>query len=84
MLNLGSSGRYKQYDVVSNMEKRRAERDFVRLKEYKHFYLYGKVDKDNNVLYKECFSKIDIDGVQNIKRPSQPLFTRKSKLRSLG
>ena len=83
MLNLGSSGRYKQYDVVSNMEKRRAEKDFVRLKEYEHFYLYGKVDKDNNVLYKECFNKIDIDGPQIVRRPSQPIFTRKDRFKNL-
>lgn len=83
MLNLGSNGRYRQYDVVSALEKQRAQRDFARLKEYEHYYLYGRV-LDGKIIYKECFSKIDIDGVQKPQRESRPSFTRRSKLKGLG
>lgn len=63
MYNYGSKQAWS-YDVVANNEKNRAK-GFVKLKEYENFYLYGKYDEQGNLLYKECFSKFDIDGVQN-------------------
>lgn len=82
MLNLGSSGRYKQYNVVSNLEKKRALEGFARLAEYEHFYLYGKV-LNGQIIYKECFSKFDIDGApkQSYSRGYGPQFFRKSRLK---
>lgn len=79
MLNL--ERRYRQYDVLSELEKQRAHRDFARLKEYEHYYLYGRV-VDGKILYKECFSKFDIDGVVNTRKPTGPQLNRKSKLKT--
>lgn len=45
--------------------------NFKFLKAYKKFYLYGYEDK-GKILYKECFSKQDIDGMQkNPKKDSE-------------
>ncbi len=52
---------------ISKFEKLRAK-DFAILKEYTHYYLCGKI-KDGKVLYKECFSKFDIDGVAPTEKP---------------
>lgn len=65
MLSQGKQGRLKSYNVVADFEKRRSKEGYIRLEEYEYFYLYGRVDKDNNILYKETFSKFDIDGVKN-------------------
>ena len=44
---------------------------FKFLKEYNKFYLYGYMDK-GKILYKECFSKQDIDGIpKNPKKDSE-------------
>ena len=63
MLSHGIQGKLKDYKKVADKEKSRAKDGFKFLKEYECFYLYGKLDKDNNVLYRETFSKFDIDGV---------------------
>lgn len=55
---------------VQELERDRVK-DFKFIKEYKHYYLYGKY-KDGKLLYKECFSKFDIDGVVSIQPVRQP------------
>lgn len=52
------------YLSMPGQEKKKVlEKGFARLAEYEYFYLYGKI-KDDKVLYRECFSKFDIDGVK--------------------
>lgn len=53
------------YKSIPNQEKKRSE-GFERLEEYEYFYLCGRY-RDGRLLYKECFSKFDIDGVTNPK-----------------
>lgn len=53
--------KFKAYEKITRSEKKRAE-GFELIKEYEDFYLYGKY-KDGELLYRECFSKFDIDGV---------------------
>jgi hypothetical protein len=36
--------------------------NFKLIKEYKKYYLYG-YEVDGKILYRECFLKVDIDGV---------------------
>lgn len=57
-----SKREYHRYDTCSELEKKKAEQGYRRLEEYEDFYLYGKYNKDGVLLYKECFSKFDIDG----------------------
>lgn len=56
-------GRYSSYDSCKELEQKRYK-DFRVLEEYECFYLCGKL-QDGEILYRECFSKFDVDGVQN-------------------
>ena len=58
----GCNGKIKAWDRLAKQEKMRAK-GFRLLEEYECFYLYGKYENDQ-LLYKECFSKFDIDGVK--------------------
>lgn len=51
----------KQYDKLGELEVKRYK-DFDVIEEYEFFYLCGKFI-NGKLLYKECFSKFDIDGV---------------------
>ena len=44
------------------------EKDFVVLAEYPTFYLCGKIQHDD-LLYRECFMKVDVDNVRNRVQP---------------
>ena len=45
--------------------------EMERIKEYENFYLYGKF-KNGKLLYRECFLKQDIDGVQKHQVRKRP------------
>lgn len=55
----------RKYTTLDTLERKKAE-NMIRLEEYKNYYVYGKY-KDGKLLYKECFLKVDIDGVPVIK-----------------
>ncbi len=52
----------KDYGKIGELEVRKF-REFDLLKEYEHFYLCGK-HQNGKLLYKECFSKFDVDGIE--------------------
>lgn len=52
----------------TNQERERAK-GFKFIKEYKDYYLYGKYTPEGTLLYKECFSKFDMDGVKPQEQP---------------
>lgn len=54
------------YDQAHDDEKERAK-GFRLIQEYENYYLMGKYTEDNKLLYRECFSKFDIDGVEKHK-----------------
>lgn len=59
---------YHPYDKCSEHEKSRFFKENYRIiKKYKYFYLCEKLDENDNVLYRECFSIFDIDGVPKRK-----------------
>lgn len=66
---------FTSYERCSNYERSKLDLGYKRLAEYESFYLYGRYDREGNLLYKECFSKYDIDGVPkyNYKR-HRPIF----------
>lgn len=70
MFNYGIGGRYRNYEACSKFEQDKVRQGYKRLKEYKDYYLYGKYDNDGNLLYKECFSKFDIDGIKGNPSPA--------------
>ena len=57
----------KGYMYIPKREKEKIK-GFKILDEYEEFYLCGKYDDHGKLLYKECFTKFDIDGVQNEKK----------------
>ena len=57
------SRKYKNYKLLAE-ESRERYKGFVKLKEYKHYYLCGRFNDKGELLYKECFSKFDVDGVR--------------------
>ena len=57
------SRRYSMYSSVSAETKARYK-GFEKIKEYEHFYLCGRYNDKGELLYKECFSKFDVDGVK--------------------
>ena len=63
---------HKKWSRIAEDEKARFK-DYVKLEEYECFYLCAKI-KDDKVLYRECFSKFDIDGVEKAKRVTSPIF----------
>ena len=65
---------FYNYDRCSLYEKGKLEKGYRRLKEYEHYYLYGKYNENGEMLYKECFSKFDVDGVRNTKKLHGPIF----------
>ena len=72
---LGGRRTFSNYEKCSGYEKQKLKAGFKRIKEYKDFYLYGKYDFAGNLLYRECFSKFDVDGVKNVKRSYHgPIF----------
>ena len=54
---------FASYERCSEYEQQKLSLGYKRIKEYKNFYLYGRYDREGNLLYRECFSKFDIDGV---------------------
>lgn len=64
----------RMYTTCPEYEKRRFKSGFIVLEEYEDFYLCGRVNKDNKVIYKECFSKFDIDGVPETPRGGTPFW----------
>ena len=65
---------FSSYQRCSEYEQQKLQQGYKRIKEYKNFYLYGKYDKDGNLLYRECFSKFDIDGVPKYSRVRNPFW----------
>lgn len=65
------SRRYSKYSSVSD-ETRARYKGFEKIKEYEHFYLCGRYNDNGELLYKECFSKFDVDGVKGAYRPRIP------------
>lgn len=62
---------FHSYSSASAYEQKKLEENYRRLEEYEWFYVYGKYDNNGNLLYRECFSKYDVDGSpthQRIKR----------------
>lgn len=57
----------RNYGLISE-ESRRRYKGFEVLKEYQDYYLCGKFTKDGELLYRECFSKFDVDEKQNKQR----------------
>ena len=51
--------------------------NFIFLKEYSKYYLYAYVDDNGREFYKECFLKIDIDGIPERKREPENRTTYK-------
>lgn len=62
---------FHSYQATSAYEQKKIEKNYRRLEEYEWFYVYGKYDNDGNLLYRECFSKFDIDGAPNQTRPKR-------------
>jgi hypothetical protein len=65
------SRRYSKYSSVSDETKARYK-GFEKIKEYEHFYLCGRYTDDGKLLYKECFSKFDVDGVKVMHKSREP------------
>lgn len=63
-----------RYEKCSEYEKSKLANGYVRIAEYKDYYLYEKRDKDGNFLYRECFSKFDVDGVPKRPRVRRPPY----------
>lgn len=55
------------YESASRFERHKYK-EFEILEEYEWFYLCGKFEK-GELLYKECFSKFDVDGVLGQQLP---------------
>lgn len=64
------------YQTTSEYEQKKLESGYKRLEEYECFYVFGKYDNDGNLLYRECFSKFDIDGAPTQPRPKRPYNRR--------
>jgi hypothetical protein len=62
------------YEECAKYEKKKFGKGYIVLKEYEDFYLCGKVDENNKVMYRECFSKFDIDGVPETPRGGHPFW----------
>lgn len=58
---------FNKYENCAAYEREKLKDGYVRIAEYKDYYLYEKRDRDGKFLYRECFSKFDVDGVP--KRP---------------
>lgn len=65
----------KDYGKVGELEVRRYK-DFDLLKEYEYFYLCGK-HQNGKLLYKECFSKFDVDGVPKTTTRVKTIYNTK-------
>ena len=66
----------RSYITRPNEEKKRME-GFEIIKEYNDYYLCGKF-VNGKLLYRETFSKFDIDGIKNNpKRSHMPYWTKK-------
>ena len=63
---------FASYEKCSEYEKQKIQEGYKRIAEYPSFYLYGKYDRYGNLLYRECFSKFDVDGVPARKKLSKP------------
>ena len=69
---------YHHYDKCSEHEKSRFYKEnYVVVEKYKHYYLCEKLDKDGKVLFRECFSIFDIDGVPEVQRKREAFWKRK-------
>ena len=67
---------FTSYDKCSEFERAKLNLGYKRIKGYKDFILYGKYDYDGNLLYKECFSRFDVEGVKavNLRGCHGPIF----------
>ena len=77
MLNLGGNNKVKTYEAIAHEEKNKAD-GFQLIKEYEHFYLKGKY-QNGEMLYKECFSKFDVDGHKNPEK-SHNIYQRRYRV----
>ena len=69
-------GRYARKTYVSApIAERDRVKEFKFIKEYQYYYLYGKYDINGKLLYRECFNKFDIDGVEKRPRVSNPSWS---------
>ena len=69
-----SKGAIGQKYFTESARQREKFRDFEILKEYKYYYLCGKF-VDGKLLYKECFSKFDVDKSRKVvKKKHGPIF----------
>ena len=55
---------HHSYEKCSEYERQKLQLGYRRIAEYENYYLYAKYNRDNVFLYRECFSKFDIDGVK--------------------
>jgi len=70
MTTEGEMKKRKSYDGVPETERHRMK-DFEVIDKNDKFYICVRKDKHGNVLYKECFSRFDIDGVKNQRKISK-------------
>jgi len=59
------------YQTTSAYEQKKLESGYRRLEEYECFYVFGKYDSEGKFLYRECFSKFDVDGAPKQPRPKR-------------
>ena len=68
---------FHSYMECSEFEKKKVLNGYKQLKAYKDYYLYGKyinIDGREVLIYKECFSRFDIDGVPKRERVRSPFW----------
>lgn len=53
---------HKDYRTIAEDEKLRS-RGFEKIKEYEFYWLCKKLNEDGSTMYRECFSKFDLEGV---------------------
>ena len=71
----------RSYAHISDYEKSKLEKGYKRIKTYEEFYLYGKYDGSGNLLYRECFSKFDIDGPKKAPKPERDPLAKYNRYR---
>lgn len=64
---------HHSYDKCSEFEKEKLKKGYRRIREYADYYLYGKYNSNGEFLYRECFSKFDVDGVKAVQKTRDPL-----------
>lgn len=59
---------FTSYEKCSAFERQKLNQGYKRIKDYDDFILYGRYDSEGRLLYRECFSRFDIEGVKSHKR----------------